>query len=125
MKNLWLKGFLYLILIGLIILLAKIISIPRIEVVKVSSPESPSPIVAQLIRCESGGRNVKIVDSNGYYSYGILQIQSSTWNWWSEMAGIKGNPMIPQDAIKVANWAVANGYGPHWTCWHKLALGGD
>ena len=58
MKNLWLKGFLYLILIGLIILLAKIISIPRIEVVKLPkayAAEIP-PILKKIAVCESGGK---------------------------------------------------------------------
>lgn len=82
----------------------------------------PHPIVAALIQCESGGRNVKIVDANGYYSYGILQYQSSTWNWWSRESGIEGDPMNEKDAIKMANWAVANGYGFHWTCFHLLGL---
>ncbi len=87
-------------------------------------PSRPIPAVIQkLIRCESQGQNRKEVDSNGYYSYGILQYQSSTWNGWSRRSGIMGNPMVPADAIRMAEWAIAQpGLLGHWTCAHILHL---
>lgn len=76
--------------------------------------------VQRLIDCESGGRSVRIVDSNGYYSYGILQFQKSTWDEFSKQSGLVGDPMVPNDAIPMARWAVKNGYGPRWSCWREV-----
>lgn len=73
--------------------------------------------IQKLIQCESRGKNIKIVDSNGYYSYGILQFQRSTWNDFSRESGIIGDPMKENDAIRMTRWAIENGYGKRWTCW--------
>ena len=72
--------------------------------------------IDRLIDCESDGRNVKIIDTNGYYSYGILQYQSSTWNWWVKESGFSGSPMVRADAIRMAHWAIEHGYLSHWSC---------
>lgn len=77
-------------------------------------------VVQKLIDCESGGKSVRIIDSNGYYSYGILQFQKSTWDDFSEQSGIVGDPMVPNDAITMARWAVRNGYGTRWSCWRNV-----
>lgn len=79
-------------------------------------------IVSKLIECESGGKSVRIVDSNGYYSYGILQFQKRTWDWWSGMSGITGDPMNNDDAKTMARWAIKNGYLSHWSCARILGL---
>ena len=79
-------------------------------------------IITKLIRCESQGKNVKILDTNGYYSYGILQFQSSTWNGWSKASGIKGSPMVREDAMRMADWAIDRGLLYHWSCAKKLGL---
>jgi hypothetical protein len=85
-------------------------------------PIYPLPVVQRLIQCESSGRNVTIIDSNGLHSRGILQFQDKTWEWFSKLSGIKGTSTNPNDAIRMANWAVQNGYGPHWTCFRLLRL---
>ena len=77
-------------------------------------------VVQKLIDCESSGRSVRIVDSNGYYSYGILQYQKATWDYFSKQSGIVGDPMVPNDAIEMTRWAVKNGHGEHWTCWRNV-----
>ncbi|MGA7523903.1 MAG: hypothetical protein WBW84_15735 [Acidobacteriaceae bacterium] len=82
--------------------------------------------IEKLIQCESQGVNVSRVDSDGIYSDGILQfhrgpldtLQSSTWEAFSKASGITGSPLIPADAIQMADWAIDHGLGPHWTCWH-------
>lgn len=79
-------------------------------------------VVQRLIYCESGGQNVAKLDSNGKYSYGVLQIQWSTWNQWSKGSGIIGEPMNKVDAVKMAKWAIENGHIKHWTEW-KYAMG--
>src|SRR3990167_5897596 len=79
-------------------------------------------VVQRLIYCESGGQNVAKLDSNGKYSYGVLQIQWSTWNQWSKDSGITGEPMNKTNAVKMAKWAIENGQIKHWTEW-KYAMG--
>jgi hypothetical protein len=33
-------------------------------------------------------------------------MQSSTWEYFSRLSGIKGSPIIPEDAIRMADWEV-------------------
>lgn len=89
------------------------------------SPNSLSKtdlIVKRLIECESGGQNVVKLDSNNKYSYGVLQIQLDTWNQWAKESGLSGEPMNKVDAVKMAKWAIQNGYIKHWTEW-EYAVG--
>ena len=92
-------------------------------IIAAQAPIIPNPIVQRLITCESGGRNVSIVDSNGKMSYGILQFQMDTWRAWARASGIVGHPMVEQDAIRLANWAVGQpGLLRHWTCAKILGM---
>src|SRR3990167_11027791 len=78
-------------------------------------------IMPRLIQCESGGRNIKHLDVNNFYSYGILQIQSSTAARWNKESGLNADPMIPDEAIKLGHWAISNGYLKSWlNCAKKL-----
>lgn len=87
----------------------------------IDNSEHPSTI-QKLVECESRYVSIKKLDSNHYYSYGILQYQSSTWNGWSKESGIKGDPMNAADAVKMADWAIDQGNGHHWTCWRIQGL---
>jgi hypothetical protein len=62
------------------------------------------------------------MDSNGKYSHGILQYQKDTWDMFSKKSGIKGSPLIREDAIKMTDWALSNGLGRHWTCYKLLGM---
>lgn len=73
-------------------------------------------VLGMLIGCESQWTNIQRLDSNGLYSYGVLQIQSSTWALWSQKSGIAGSPMNPADAMLMADWALQNGNLGAWTC---------
>ena len=95
---------------------------PSKSLANAQSPYKHTEVIEQLIKCESQGRNVKIIDANGFYSYGILQYQSSTWNAWSELSSITGSPMHEDDAIQMADWAIDHGFLPHWSCAYKLGL---
>jgi hypothetical protein len=86
-------------------------------------PEAEIPsIVAHLIACESRGVNVKEIDSNGLYSFGELQFQSSTWAFFSGLSGIRGDPMNPNDAVTMAEWAIRSGYLSRWSCARILKI---
>jgi len=73
-----------------------------------------------MIQCESGGRNIEIIDTNGKWSRGVAMFQDSTWDWLSGLAGVTGSSMEPEKARAVLLWSLKNGYGEHWyTCYHR------
>lgn len=84
--------------------------------------------IEKLIQCESQGINITKPDSDGRYSFGILQfhagptntMQSSTWELFSKASGITGSPMIPEDAIRLTDWAINHGLINHWSCYGIL-----
>ena len=86
--------------------------------------------IEKLIQCESRGMNISRPDSDGIVSDGILQfhrgptdtLASSTWENFSQASGIIGSPKDPADAIRMTDWAISHGLGPHWTCWRLQKL---
>jgi hypothetical protein len=70
--------------------------------------------IEHLIPCESGGRTIDRLDTNGKMSYGILQFQD--WPEWERVSGIKGDPDNRDDAIRMAEWGIEHGRIDHWTC---------
>ena len=95
--------------------------LPFSEGEDVPADEAPD-VLAHLITCESQGVSVKHLDSNDRYSYGVLQIQSSTWAEFEASSGIEGDPMNATTAISVGLWAVQNGYLSKWLCARILGL---
>ena len=89
--------------------------------------------IEKLIQCESRGMNISRPDSDGITSDGILQfhrgpadtLARGTWEDFSQASGITGSPKDPADAIRMTDWAISHGLGPHWTCWRleKLSPG--
>ena len=86
--------------------------------------------IEKLIQCESRGMNISRPDSDGITSDGILQfhrgpadtLAGSTWEDFSQASGIAGSPKDPADAIRMTDWAISHGLGPHWTCWRLQKL---
>jgi len=86
--------------------------------------------IEKLIQCESRGMNISGPDSDGIISDGILQfhrgprdtLAGSTWEDFSQESGITGSPKDPADAIRMTDWAISHGLGPHWTCWRLRKL---
>jgi hypothetical protein len=80
-------------------------------------------ILKKLISCESQDTNIARMDSNHQISYGLLQFNgTATWQEFSALANVSGSPMIPDDAVKVADWMISNGALGRWTCAHILKL---
>lgn len=73
-------------------------------------------VIPYLIACESRDKNVKDVDSNGFYSYGILQMQSSTAVFFNSLENTHYDPMIPTEAVELAEIAIRHGYLYRWSC---------
>lgn len=80
-------------------------------------------IIEKLIQCESSGINISREDSNKVDSHGILQFNgTSTWEEMSRKSGIKGSPVFPEHAIRMADWMIENGHLGRWSCTHILGL---
>ena len=86
--------------------------------------------IEKLIQCESRGMNISRPDTDGIMSDGILQfhrgptgtLARGTWEDFSRASGITGSPKSPADAIRMTDWAISHGLGPHWTCWQLQRL---
>ncbi|HEY1757969.1 MAG TPA: hypothetical protein VGG72_21545 [Bryobacteraceae bacterium] len=80
------------------------------------SPDEAQAVIPYLGACESRWTVIKEVDSNGFYSYGPLQIQSSTAALFNSLDHTSYNPMIPFQAIDLTEIALEHGYLSRWTC---------
>lgn len=80
-------------------------------------------VVAGIINCESGGRHNGLWGDGGR-SYGVAQFNEQTFY---RFAAKSGAPDLDwksrEDQIALLRWAVANGYGPSWSCYGKAANG--
>jgi hypothetical protein len=87
---------------------------PRLTAGAPTSRDMADLAIEHLIPCESGGKAVNHLDSNGKMSYGILQFQD--WREWERISGISGDPDNRDDAIRMAEWGIQHGMIDHWTC---------
>lgn len=79
--------------------------------------------IEKLIQCESQGVNIARPDSNHKISWGVLQFNgTSTWQEAERQFDYYGSPMIPGDAIHMADMMISNGELGRWTCAHILHL---
>jgi hypothetical protein len=93
---------------------------PKLVVGEAASRATADLAIAYLIPCESGGKTVHHLDSNGKMSYGILQFQD--WDEWERVSGIHGDPDNSDDAIRMAEWGIEHGMIDHWGCAKILGL---
>lgn len=94
-----------------------------LEVRKEVVPTSPHEAFAdEIINCESSGRNIEIIDTNGKWSRGVAMFQDATWEWMSREAGVVGSSMEPEKARQVLIWASENDLvDDHWViCYKKI-----
>lgn len=91
----------------------------RKEVVPASHHET---FADKIIDCESGGRNIEIIDTNGKWSRGVAMFQDATWAWMSKAAGVTGSSTDPVKARQVLIWASENDLvDDHWViCYGKV-----
>ncbi len=86
-------------------------------------PVKHKEIIEKLISCESHGINEGRPDPNGSTNWGILQFNgSSTWQEMEARFNLRGSPMIPADAIRMADAMISGGFVGRWTCAHLLDL---
>jgi hypothetical protein len=86
------------------------------------SPDEAQAVIPYLGACESRWKVVKEVDSNGFYSYGPLQIQSSTAALFNSLDHTAYDPMNPFDAIDLTEIALEHGYLYRWSCAKILGI---
>ena len=87
---------------------------PKLEIGAPTPRATADLAIEHLIPCESMGKPINRIDTNGKMSYGILQFQD--WDEWQRVSGITGDPENRADAIRMAEWAIENGMINHWTC---------
>ena len=79
--------------------------------------------IEKLIQCESRGVNIARPDSNHKISWGVLQFNgTSTWNEMEARFDFYGSPMIPADAIHMADMMISDGFLGRWSCARILSL---
>jgi hypothetical protein len=67
--------------------------------------------------------NISHPDSDGIESDGIVQFYGNgTWTDMERLSGLKGSPIVPANAIRMADWTISKGYLGRWTCPHILGL---
>lgn len=93
---------------------------PKLEVGAPTNRATADLVIEHLIPCESMGKPLNRVDTNGKMSYGILQFQD--WDEWERISGITGSPDNRADSIRMAEWAIQNGMINHWTCAQILKI---
>jgi hypothetical protein len=87
---------------------------PKLEIGTPTTRATADLAIEHLIPCESMGKPINRIDTNGKMSYGILQFQD--WDEWERVSGITGDPDNRVDAIRMAEWAIENGMINHRTC---------
>lgn len=94
------------------------LSVPPMPVIE------PPPVLAyldRLIDCESGGkRDLKVLDTNGKYSYGTLQFQLATFNKYGEKYNLPHDDIMSRgQQIAIATQMLQERAG--WRNWYNCA----
>lgn len=81
--------------------------------------------LAELAKCESGGKtDIKVLDTNGYYSYGAFQYQLNTWLVQSKNYGldyIKKDIFDLDKQVKLTHLLLSDKQYFHWkTCNNRI-----
>ena len=80
-------------------------------------PIDPKEVwIDKLIACESGGNEkIKVLDTNGYYSHGLVQFQMKTWLSFGKKFGTtKKNIYDGELQKKVVRAMLDDGGWKHW-----------
>lgn len=74
----------------------------------------PRAWLVNLAKCESSF-GTRLVGDNGN-AYGPYQYWTRTWNYFEQLSGMNLNRNSQYDQTRLTAWALANGYGSHWSC---------
>lgn len=81
-----------------------------------------SNLILSVMQCESQGNHKAIGD--GGRSNGIFQFQKPTFLSLEKKFGQDLNYESQFDQMKLATWAISNGYGNNWTAYRAIKNGG-
>lgn len=110
------------------LLLTLLLPAKKFTIEKAEAKEDPAinEIIYKLIMCESSYvPDQNIVDSNGVMSYGLLQWQKHSFDYFGEEYGLLHDDIEDSSQqIAVAKQVIAHGLGKQtWTnCYRKLKL---
>lgn len=78
--------------------------------------------LSKLEICESNGTDVKVLDTNGKYSYSYFQFQEETFNHFGELYKLPHNDIYSRDQqYAIARKMIENGLWRHWyNCSKKI-----
>jgi len=79
-------------------------------------------VTLAVARCESGFSQKAIGDQKR--AVGIYQYHLATFQRHSKLKGEELDRTSAHDQIKLATWAIANGYGNEWTAYRAIKNGG-
>ena len=87
-----------------------------------SVPDDKTIWIEHLAHCESSGDPTKTtLDTNGYYSRGLLQFQMATWLSYKHLGTTKENIYDADLQRKVARYILEKGGEMNWaTCVGKI-----
>ena len=90
-------------------------------VLSVPTYDTKSVWIEALHQCENPHDIPKIVDSNGYYSYGKYMWQMRSWLNYKKQGATKENISDPNTQDKITRYALDNGGWKNWyNCGKKL-----
>lgn len=74
----------------------------------------PARWLTNLATCESS-YGTRLVGDGGN-ARGVYQYWNRTWEWFEKLSGMDLDRESYFDQSRLSAWALANGYGSHWTC---------
>ena len=79
-------------------------------------------ILMKMIECESGW-NESALGDNGR-AYGLLQFHKASFDRMAKAFGEELDYKSSSDQIRLASWAIQNGYAREWTSYRAIKNGG-
>lgn len=96
---------------------------PSVLTVPLEATSTPQELwIEKLHECENRNNTPRILDTNGYYSYGYLMFQMGTWlSYGKKFGATRENISSSTLQIKVAKSMLDAGGWRHWyTCAKKV-----
>ncbi len=74
-------------------------------------------LASKIVECESGWENDAVGKAG---ERGIAQFKQKTFEWMSELSGLKGSWLNEDDQWNLLLWALENNLESHWTCFKLI-----
>jgi hypothetical protein len=96
-----------------------VLTVPIIDPIEIQK----NIFINKLIDCESGGNEkIKVLDTDGYYSYGLGQFHMATWlKYGKELGTTRANIFDGELQREVIRQMLDDGGASHWYVCSKVA----